>query len=134
MIRFDDYPYAQIREAFSTLFGRLALVLMAVLAGAAAGGVTAQRSLAGLVAGLIHLPLSVLYGPGFVILPVTIIFTIIFVRSEWPLWTVCFVSALMWWNMHNTVYALTESPGAKKRIEAQEMFNNGFKDSRKGKS
>ena len=89
MIRFDDYPYAQFREAFGTVLGRVGLVVMAALGGSMLGGLTATRSIEGLWLGVIGLPVlslaSIFYGVGLFVLPALPLYAFASVRCEWPL-------------------------------------------------
>jgi hypothetical protein len=130
MIQFGDYPYAPIREALSTIIGRIALVACSILISSMLAGVTATRSLAGIVIGLVTLPgmipISFFWSVGFFVLPFLVIFTCMFVRSEWPLRSVVISVILMWWNLHGTMrWALYDSPLIKQeqklRTEMQKM-------------
>lgn len=73
MNRFDDYPYAPIKEALGSVLGRVCLVVLAALGGSMLAGWTATRSLAGLWVGVVGLPgfslASIFYGvsPGSVL-------------------------------------------------------------------
>ncbi len=132
MTRFDDYPYAPLREALGTLLGRLLLLLLVVLAGSMLGGLTATRTWSGLWVGVIGLPglslASLLYGPGLIILPALLIYAIVSIRSEWPLWLSLLFIPLMWWNIHKTIrWTAYDSPAAKQLQQIQSEFHQGSK-------
>jgi hypothetical protein len=144
MIRFDDYPYAQVREACGTVLGRVGLVVLAALGGSMAAGVTATHSLAGLWLGFIGLPgfslASLFYGVGIFVLPLLLFYAIASIRCGWPLrlTLICFV--LMWWNIHQTIrWSMYDSPMAKKtqKIQAElrkaidEAIEEGQREARK---
>lgn len=136
MSRFDDYPYSQIREALGTVFGRVALVAATMLAGCMLGGLTAMRSFEGLwigLSGFAWLGLSSLFsGPGFLVFPLLFIFTLVFVRLEWPLWLTVVCTVLMWWNIHRTVrWNLYDSPMAKLQAEMAEQSEKRWKEALK---
>jgi hypothetical protein len=119
MNRFDDYPYSQFREALGSTVGRVLVVGFAVFIGVAVAGITATRSLAGVLMAMVELPdltvSSLFFGIGIFVLPFILVFTFAFARSEWPLWAPIVCSVLMWWNMHGTIrWALYDSPLAKK--------------------
>lgn len=140
MIRFDDYPYAQLKEAFGTVLGRVGLVILAALGGSMLGGVSATRSLDGLWLGVIGLPglslASIVYGVGYFVLPALLIYTIVSVRCEWPLRLTLLCSILMWWNIHKTIrWAAYDSPMAKQqqKLEADlgQIMNEAFQEADK---
>lgn len=135
MIHFDDYPYAPIREALSTILGRIALVALSVLVSSMLAGVTATRSLAGIVIGLVTLPgmipISLFWSVGFFVLPFLVIFTCMFVRSEWPLRSVAICVILMWWNLHETMrWALYDGPLVKQQQKLQTEMQKAVEESR----
>lgn len=124
MIRFDDYPYAQFKEAIGTVIGRMGLVFLAALVGAMLGGVSATRSLGGLLMGVFFLPLwslfSIFYGAGLFVFPALLIYTIASVRFEWPLRLTSLCSLLMWWNIHTTIRCMVfDNPTAKQHLQLQ---------------
>jgi hypothetical protein len=124
MIRFDDYPYAQFREALGTVLGRLFLILLAVLGGSMLGALTATRSIGGLWLGVIGLPglslASIFSGFGFLVLPALLLYAIVSVRCEWPLRLTLLCSLLMWWNIHKTIrWTVYDSPMAKRHQKLQ---------------
>lgn len=125
MTRLHDYPYGQFREALSTVIGRLSLVAAAVLVGSVLAGLTATRSIEGIVVGIIALPgmsaASLFYGVGIFVLPVVFVFAIMFARSNWPLWLPLICTLLMWWNLHGTIrWMVYDSPSAQQR---QKLMN-----------
>ncbi|MEQ1749950.1 MAG: hypothetical protein ABL974_11035 [Prosthecobacter sp.] len=135
MICFDDYPYAPIREALGTILGRIALVALSILISAMLAGVTATRSLAGIVIGLVTLPamipISLFWSVGFFVLPFLVIFTCMFARSEWPLRSVVICVILMWWNLHGTMrWAFFDSPLVKQEEKLQSEMQNALEASR----
>lgn len=120
MIRFDDYPYAQFREAFGTVLGRVGLVILAALGGSMLGGLSATRSVGGLWLGVIGLPglslASLFYGVGLFVLPALLLYAIVSVRCAWPLRLTIVCSLLMWWNIHKTIrWTVYDSPMAKQQ-------------------
>ena len=127
MIRFDDYPYSQFREAFGTAFGRVGLVLLAALLGSMLGGLTATHSVGGLWVGIVGLPglslASIFYGVGIFVLPALLLFAIVSTRCEWPLRLTLICSLLMWWNIHRTIrWTVYDSPMAKQQQKIQAEF------------
>lgn len=135
MIRFDDYPYAPIREALSTILGRIALVALSVLVSSMLAGVTATRSLAGIVVGPVTLPamipISLFWSVGFFVLPFLVIFTCMFARSEWPLRSVAICVILMWWNLHGTMrWAFFDSPLVKQEEKLRSEMQKAMEESR----
>lgn len=138
MSRFDDYPYAQFREAFGTLLGRVGLIFLAALGGYMLGGLTATRSVGGLWLGIVELPdlswASMFYGVGFFVFPVLLLYAIASIRYEWPLKLTLLCSLLMWWNIHKTIrWTAYDSPMAKQlqRFEAElnQSLNEAFEKS-----
>lgn len=102
-----DYPYSPLSDALRSMFGRLGLVLAAVLLGSLCGCVSASGSLAeGLVYAL-GAPLlaftSILHGPGVVALGLLLVFTILYTTWEWPRWLATVAVLLMWWDIHATL-------------------------------
>lgn len=87
--------------------------------GAYLGGLTSTYSWSDAFAGISefhHLVVvSILFiGIGLFALPATLLFIIMFTRSEWPLWTVTVATLLIWWNTHKTIYwTLHESAAAQ---------------------
>lgn len=133
MNRFNDYPYAQFRDAFGTVFGRVALVILAALAGSMIGGVTATRSMGGLWLGIIELPslsvASILYGVGLFVLPSLLLYAIASIRCEWPLRLTLLCALLMWWNIHQTIrWTLYDSPMAKQQKKIQADMEEGMNE------
>lgn len=133
MIRFDDYPYAQFREAFGTVLGRVGLVLLAALGGSMLGGLTATRSVEGLWLGVIGLPgfslASIVYGVGLFVLPALLFYAIISVRYEWPLRLTLLCSLLMWWNIHKTIrWTVYDSPMAKQQQKLRADLQKGMNE------
>jgi hypothetical protein len=133
MIRFDDYPYAQFREAFGTVLGRVGLVILAALGGSMLGGLTATRSIEGLWLGVIGLPglslASIFYGVGLFVLPALLIYAIASVRCEWPLRLTLLCALLMWWNTHKTIRWTTyDSPMAKQQQKFQADLEKGMNE------
>lgn len=128
MIRFDDYPFAQFKEAFGTVFGHVGLILLAALVGSMFGGLTATRSIEGLWLGIKGFPglslASVFYGVGLFVLPSLLIYTLVSIRCEWPLGLTLICSLFMWWNIHKTIrWTLYDSPMAKR----QKMFQDKWR-------
>jgi hypothetical protein len=82
-----------------------------MLAGSALGGAFAAESwrTAFLCAcdGIVQLPGilvdSIFTAAGIVTIPAMLIFSIGFVRSEWPRWTVLVITLLMEWNVYSTM-------------------------------
>lgn len=127
----DDYPYSQIREALGSVVGRIALFITAMLFGSMLGGLTATRSIAGLGLGFVGFPdlilASLLSGVSFILLPALLIYLIISIRCEWPLWPTVIVCLLMWYNIHKTIrWTVYESPNAKRMMELQESLNSAM--------
>lgn len=140
MIRFDDYPYAQFREAFGTVLGRVGLVILAALGGSMLGGLSATRSAGGLWLGLIGLPglslASLFYGVGLFVLPALLLYAIASVRCEWPLRVTIVCSLLMWWNIHKTIrWTVYDSPMAKQqqkfRADLEKSMNEAIQRANK---
>ncbi len=133
MFRFDDYPYAPFREAFETVFGRVGLVLLAVLGGSMLGGLTATRSLGGLWLGIVGMPglslASIFVGVGFFVLPALLLFAIASVRCEWPLRLTLLCSILMWWNVHKTIrWSVYDGPMAKQQQKLQSEMERSLSE------
>ena len=118
----ENYPLAPFINALQTVVGRAALVVVAFVLGILFGGISAARAFSGAWEALTSFPAwsaaSFFFGVGFIAFPAALIFAIMFVRSEWPLWIVFVVTLLVWWNCHKTIYwALHDSPAV--RIEQQ---------------
>lgn len=132
MIRFDDYPYAQLREASKTVLGRVGLVVLAAVGGSMLGGLSATRSVGGLWLGVAGLPgfslASVFNGVGLFVLPALLIYTIVSVRCEWPLRLTFLCVLLMWWNIHKTIrWTYYDSPMARAQQQLQADLQKGMK-------
>ncbi|HPA19003.1 MAG TPA: hypothetical protein PLU30_14740 [Verrucomicrobiae bacterium] len=102
------------------MIGRLSLVFAAVLLGSILTGLTATRSFGGLIVGVVGLPgisaASLFCGIGIFVLPLVLVFAIMFARSEWPLWLPVICTLLMWWNLHGTIrWTVYDSPSARQR-------------------
>jgi hypothetical protein len=124
MIRFDDYPCAQLREALGTVLGRVGLIVLVALGGSMLGGWTATSSVEGLWLGVTGFPslslASIFHGYGFVVLPALFLYAIISVRCELPLRLTLLCSLFMWWNIHKTIRWTTyDSPMAKQQKKFQ---------------
>lgn len=124
MSRFHDYPYAQFREAFGTVFGRVGLVVLAAIGGSMLGGLTATGSVEGLWLGIIELPglsfASIFFGVGLVVLPALLVYAIASILWEWPLQLTLLCSLLMWWNIHKTIrWTVYDSPMVKQQQKFQ---------------
>lgn len=124
----DDYPYGPIRSALETVFGRIGLVLLAILVGSMLGGLSAMRSLEGLSVGFIGVLAfslaSIFYGSGLWVLPAIGLFAIASTRYEWPLKLTLLCSLLMWLNIHQTIrWSLYDSPSAKLQKRLEEDWN-----------
>lgn len=133
MIRFDDYPYAQLREALGTVLGRVGLVVLAALGGSMLGGCTATRSLEGLWVGVIGLPAlslgSIFFGVGYLVFPVLLLYTIVSIRCQWPLKLTLIGVFLMWWNVHQTIrWTFYDSPMAKEQQKSREEWNRALEE------
>lgn len=128
MTDIDDYPYGPFRNALQSVFGRVALVMLASLIGSMLGGLTAMRSLEGLGVGLMGVLgfslASIFYASGLWIFPSIGLFAIASTRFEWPLKLTLLCSLLMWWNIHQTIrWTLYESPGAKLQKKLNDEWN-----------
>ena len=133
MIRFDEYPYAQFREAFGTVLGRVGLVILAALGGSMLGGLSATRSVGGLWLGVIGLPslslVSIFSGVGLFVLPALLLYAIVSVRCEWPLRLTFLCSLLMWWNIHKTIrWTVYDSPMAKQQQQFKADFEKAMNE------
>lgn len=133
MIRFDDYPYAQVKEALGTVLGRVGLVVLAALGGSILGGLTANRSLEDLWLGVIGFPgfglASIFFGVGYFVFPVLLLYTIVSIRCQWPLKLTLICSLLMWWNIHQTIrWTLYDSPMAKQQQKSQAKWDKAMED------
>ena len=129
MTLFDDYPYSAIREAFSSILGRLGLVFLSVILGSMLAGITATREIWGVVIGLVTLPgmlpSSLFVSVGLVVCPLVILFACLFASSEWPLRTVGVCVILMWWNLHGTLrWTLYDSPLGPSAKEASDRVSD----------
>lgn len=127
MVNFDDFPYAAIREAMSTVVGRVATAAVAMVIGTVLAAMTASESMADAVSSVIGLPwtwvASCLSSYGFFVFPAILVFSIAYIRLEWPHWPVLIVIAVMWWNIHGTIrWTLYDSPLVKKLNELQGTF------------
>jgi len=121
----ENYPIAPFLDALRTVTGRVVLVLGTVVLGSCLGGITATRELGGawdaIGSFFLWAASSFLFSVGVIAFPAAFLFALLFVRREWPLWTVTVVALLIWWNAHKTIYyLLNQSAGAKtqKQIEA----------------
>lgn len=119
MIRFDAYPYSQIRDALETVLGRVTLCALALVLGSALGYGTATRSFAGLLLGITELPMlapmSILMGGGLLVFPVVFLYVFMAIKWQWPYYLTIICTLLMWWNVHKTIrWANYDSPSAKK--------------------
>lgn len=133
MSRFDDYPYAQFREAFGTTLGRVCLVVLAALAGSMLGGLTATRSIWGLGLGVIGFPgfslASIFFGVGLFVFPALLVYAIASIRREWPLPLTFVCSLLMWWNIHDTIrWTVYDSPMAKQQKQLRADMDKAMKE------
>jgi len=136
--RFDDYPYAQCREALGTLLGRSSLIILALFAGSILGGLTATRSLEGLWEGILGLPgfslASIFFGPGLIVFPVVFLYAVLSIRYEWPLFLTLVCSILMWWNIHRTVrWTVYDSPMAKQQQKIGDEIDQAMKKAAKNR-
>lgn len=125
----DDYPLAPFVSAARTVLVRLLLIALAIAVGAYLGGLSATHSWLNGLAGLLQIHTlafnSIFFSVGIIALPATVLFAVLFVRSQWPLWTVVIVTLLMWWNTHKTLYwVLHESASAK----IQQALETAFRD------
>lgn len=132
---FDDYPYSAIREAFSSMLGRLGLVLLSIILASMLAGLTAMGSLGGAVLGPLALPttlpVSFLFSVGIVVVPFVILFACLFARSEWPLRTVGICVLLMWWNLHGVMrWAIDQQngPAAKEMRRVEEEIERSLQN------
>jgi hypothetical protein len=140
VIDFDDYPLAQFRAAFRTLFGRIFLILLTMVAGAGLGGLTATRSSEGIllgIVGFIGIGLdSIFFGVGIFVFPIILIYTLASIRFELPLWLGLICTILMWWNFHLTIrWTFYDSPMAKRqnqfKAEMKDMMREAIEKNRR---
>ncbi|WP_395746328.1 hypothetical protein [Prosthecobacter sp.] len=118
MIHFEDFPYAQVREALNTIAGRLALVFAAMVLGSLLAAFTATESWGDVISCIPPLTwfLALFSGYGFIVLPGIVVFAILFVRMQWPLPLVLLVTAVMWWDGHGAIrWGMYDSPAVKRR-------------------
>jgi hypothetical protein len=101
-----DVPYSPLRDALTSMLGRLGLVLGAVLLGVLLGAISATGSLLDGAGLALRFPAwafsSVFFGPGIVVGGFLLVFAILYSTWEWPRWLACVAVALMWWNAHET--------------------------------
>ena len=117
-----DYPISVIHWALQSLFGRLIVVVLVIALGCGFGVAFADRSISGFFVGLFMFPLIALPGllvsVGLFVLPITLLFTCMFVIHEWPKWTLALPFVLNLWLAYDYMdYALYRSPDAKMRRE-----------------
>lgn len=123
MIHFEDFPYGPFREALSTITGRLATVFAAMVLGSLLAVFTACESWGDMLSCIPPLTwfLSLFSGHGFIVLPGVIVFSILFVRLQWPLLLVLLVTAVMWWDGHGSIrWSMYDSPLVKRMHELGE--------------
>jgi hypothetical protein len=107
-------PLASFANAFRSVLGRGILVGASAMAGFFLGGWYHSGSLA--MGNLAEVPWGALFGMlpmlalvslftpvGIVTIPATLIFTICFVRSQWPLGLVLIVAVLVAWNVNSVL-------------------------------
>lgn len=120
MIHFEDFPYAQLREAMNTIAGRMATVFGAMVLGSLLASFTATESWSDMFGCIppISWLLELFNGRGFIVLPGIVVFAILFVRMQWPLPLVLLVTAVMWWDGHGAIrWARYDSPAVKRGQE-----------------
>jgi hypothetical protein len=105
------------------------LVIAAVVIGSALGGITATDHIGGAWKALgsffAWAASSLFFSVGIIAFPAAFLFAVVFIRSEWPLWTVAIVALLIWWNSHKTIYYLfNESAGAKVPKQMDAMIDD----------
>ncbi len=123
MIHFEDFPYGPLREAMNTIAGRLATVFAAMVLGSLLASFTATESWSDMLSCIPPVTWfwSLFSGHGFIVLPGILVFSILFVRLQWPLLLVLLVTAVMWWDGHGTIrWTLYDSPLVKKMQELGE--------------
>ena len=113
-----DYPISVIHWALQSLFGRLIVVVLVITLACGFGVAFADRSISGFFVGLFMFPLIALPGllvsVGLFVLPITLLFTCMFVIHEWPKWTLALPFVLNLWLAYDYMdYALYRSPDAK---------------------
>ncbi len=121
-----NYPLAPFVSALRTVTGRVVLVCAAVVIGSALGGMTAMDQMGGAWEALGSFfewaAVSFFFGVGMIAFPAAFLFTLLFIRYEWPLWTVVTVVLLLWWNSHKTLhYIFHESASAKIQKQLDEF-------------
>ena len=124
---FAGYPLSAFLNALRTVIGRIVLGVVAIALGAFLGGLTATTTFAGGCEAVLEFHMlafiSIFSSVGIIALPATLLFAYVFIRFEWPLWTVLLATLLIWWNSHKTIYwEINDSPAAKihKVLEAAE--------------
>ena len=136
----EDLSFTAITDALRTVFGRIFLVIGAMALGASLGGCTAGDSIAwGLGAPLMVPGLilgSVLSPSGIFAVPMSFFFTLLFVRRQWPLWTVLIVTLLFWYHAHAEIKAQIQwdrydSPLAKLNKRLDEHLKESDQQRRK---
>ncbi len=129
MIHFEDFPYGPFREAMNTITGRLAMVFAAMVLGSLLAAFTACESWGDMLSCIPPLTwfLSLFSGYGFIVLPGVIVFSILFVRLQWPLLLVLLVTAVMWWDGHGSIrWGMYDSPAVKRRQEMEAMIGTAI--------
>ncbi len=123
--RTGDYPWGPISDALESTFIRLILLFVIMLASLSLGTALAYKSFAGLYLGIveIHWVLigSLFFSLGFIVFPATLIFTVLFIRYEWPIRTLILPAlAFVYVSYDSTDFSLNRSSQAKmeKQIDA----------------
>ena len=139
MDELSNHPYAQIIDAMRTVVGRIVLGVAAIAFGAFLGGLTATNTWSGGLDGVLGfhywiIP-SIFTTVGIIALPATLLFLILFPRTEWPLWTVLIATLLIWWNTHKTIHWLlhNSAPAKLQKIvdDANEQVAKQLQEERK---
>jgi len=78
---YSDHPWGPVRDALGTTFGRIAVLVIAVLLGVSVGAAIAYESVFGLVSGLLESPWilfsSLFFGVGVIVFPLSLFFWIL---------------------------------------------------------
>ena len=122
-----DYPISVIHWALQSLIGRLIVVGLVICLACGFGVAMAEGSIGGFFTGLYMFPIfalpSLFVSMGLFVLPITLIFTCVFVAHDWPKWTLVLPFVLNVWLAYDyTDYLLNRSFEAKFREEMAESL------------
>lgn len=91
---YDDFPYGPFRDALETIFGKLILSYAVCASGLTVGAIIGGAGLEAVIAGIFFpflILVAIFGGSGLLILPVSFVFVIMYVKSDWPMKSLLFL-------------------------------------------